>query len=339
MSDRRHASLFEYYGGLHLRRTILWLDAEQPKPLSFISSAKLSSAHRHQKIISTEETAALLRSTPIKRLKTPPQILVTPYLRPFSLGELTLELLPSGVVLGSASLRIAFQDISILYAGPVSLRESPLIERAQVRPCDVLVLPSFPLMSESAFNEIASVEAQLRSFVESAFHRKQVPILFCSPLGDAQQLFRLFSLNGISVRAHSYIYRFCQVFRRFRPEAFDVTYLRRFEGPHDLAKGGEVILWPESLRHRSPHIATLNHGTFAFVSVKAQDPQVRNAMQCDDAFVYGNAPTENALVQYVEACAPHHLILVGTAHHLRQRLVQQGFSVTQLGANHQLELF
>ena len=61
VSARDH-SPFEYHGGLHLRDTILWMDAVEARSICFVSHAGVAGAQEHQKIISTAETAELLRS-------------------------------------------------------------------------------------------------------------------------------------------------------------------------------------------------------------------------------------------------------------------------------------
>ena len=109
MTEADLASMFEHHrGGLHLKDTLLWFDAEQPRELSFVSHALVPGAFDHEKIICTDRTARLLRAMTIAygrgRRAHQPQVLVTPFRRTFAIGNLSLELFPAGYVLGSASL-------------------------------------------------------------------------------------------------------------------------------------------------------------------------------------------------------------------------------------------
>ena len=113
----RDQSPFEYHGGLHLRGTILWFDAESPRSLCFVSHAGAPGAQEHQKIVSTAHTAELLRALAATHGKgrkvNEPQALITPTGRKFTIGNLSLELFPSGLFLGSASLLIQHEGQEI----------------------------------------------------------------------------------------------------------------------------------------------------------------------------------------------------------------------------------
>ena len=82
MSDARGIDV-EYLQGIHLVDSILWLDALRRAELCFVSHAHLDPIDPHRKVLTTEATAQL-----IGRRLGDTQMLVTPYRRPFSLGEL-----------------------------------------------------------------------------------------------------------------------------------------------------------------------------------------------------------------------------------------------------------
>jgi len=117
-------TLFEFHGGLHLKDSVLWFDAPTPKQLCFVSHGSVNGALGHQKILTTETTSELLSAMSAAhgrgRRVHEPQALVSPYGRSFSLGQLGLELFPSGFVLGSASLLVRHKGVAAVYAGAIN---------------------------------------------------------------------------------------------------------------------------------------------------------------------------------------------------------------------------
>ena len=85
--------------GLHLANSILWLDAQDSGDLSFLSAASTTFHPKVPQVIATEETIKILEA-----FRKKPNALKCQYNRPFSIGRLRIELLPSGSVLGGASL-------------------------------------------------------------------------------------------------------------------------------------------------------------------------------------------------------------------------------------------
>src|SRR5512141_2787329 len=109
-------------GGLHLTGTSLWLDATRKTELSFISHAHSDHIARHERVIATSPTVALMTH----RLGKLPAALPVPYNRPFELGPLVLELLPAGHMLGSAQLRATRADgVRVTYSGDINF--SPML--------------------------------------------------------------------------------------------------------------------------------------------------------------------------------------------------------------------
>src|SRR5690349_6055959 len=81
--------------GLHLKSSILCLDAQIDGQLTFLSSASELMKAIGMRVIATEETTKILETFGLKT-----NSLICQYNRPFSLGKLSMELLPSGHCLG-----------------------------------------------------------------------------------------------------------------------------------------------------------------------------------------------------------------------------------------------
>jgi putative mRNA 3-end processing factor len=332
--------LFEFHGGLHLRDTVLWLDAPKARPLCFVSHANVPGSLGHQKILCTDRTAELLLALAAmdgrgRRLHEP-QALVTPYRRPFSLGQLSLELFPSGLVLGAASLLVTYQGQSIVYAGEINPRRSALGERLEARHCDVLVLPCRFGQRRFSFPPVAQVTEALLGFVRDALSRGEVAVLFCSPLGEAQEVAALLHASAIPVRAYRQTLTLCRVYERAGVLSSGV---RRWLGPPSPGEPPFALLWPSDLRD-SPALARLPALRTAFVSGYALDEEVRGAMRCEASFALSCHADYPALLEYVQACKPRQVLLTQRAGgELADDLRALGFLVADVEPPRQMEMF
>lgn len=328
--------LFEYNGGLHLRDTVLWFDAPTPRQLCFISDANVPGAAGHQKVLATDLTVQLLRAMGAAhgrgRRAHEPQALVSPYGRGFSLGQLSLELFPSGHVLGAASLLVQHLEQNIVYAGHINPRKNPLVERLEARPCDVLVLPCpfgrrrhvFPPYEEAA-------EALVR-FVQDSLQRQATPVLLCSPLGDAQLVLHALAGAGIPARAHRQVFAASRVYEQ---AGLELGRLRSYSG----AVSGEALVWPAAL-HDSPSLAKLAPVRRALVSGLALEDEIKHEMGCDAGFVISSHADYPAHLEYVRACEPDQVVLTeGANHELRSDLEALGIKVSTVGQPRQMTLF
>jgi putative mRNA 3-end processing factor len=331
-------SPFEFHNGLHLKNTVLWFDAPRPRQLCFISHANVSHALVHQKILTTDKTAELLRALAAVdgrgRRVHEPHALVTPYRRLFSIGQLTLELFPSGHLLGSASLLLQHQGSTIVYAGDINPRKSPLTDRLEARHCEVLALPCRFSQRRFVFPPFEQVAQGILRFANDCLGRGETPIFFCSPLGEAQEVAHLLLQAGVPLRAHRRIYGVSLVYERAGLSL--LQGLRRYSGPSGSA---EALLWPIALRH-SPALAKLQNVRTAFISGMALDEETRSRMGCEAAFALSNHADYGGLLEYVRACQPKEVVLTrGAAIELREDLLALGIKVSGVGPPHQMELF
>ncbi len=338
MTRAAERSLFEYHGGLHLRDTVLWFDAAKPRQLCFVSHARVEGALAHQKILTTDRTGELLRALAAVdgrgRRAHEPQALVTPYRRPFSLGPLSLELFPSGHVLGAASLLVTHQGQTIVYSGEINPRRSPLTERLEARRCSVLALSSRFGQRRFAFPPFEQVAEGLVRFASEGLARGEMPVFFCEPLGEAQEISHLLAAAGISVRAHRLIHA---VSRVYEEAGSGLVCPRRYGGP--AGAEGAALLWPLELR-TSAALGRLGKLRTAFVSGLALDEEARSEAGCDAAFALSCHADYAGLLEYVQACAPERVVLTSSCGvELREDLRALGLEVTGVDPPHQMDLF
>ena len=330
-------ALFEYHGGLHLKDSVLWFDAPTPRNLCFIGHANIAGSFDHQKILATERTAELLKAGAAAhgrgRRAHEPQALVSPYARPFSLGQLSLELFPSGHVLGAASLLVEHKGLELVYAGNVNPRTSLLIERIEARPCELLVLPCHFGQRRYVFPPFEQVSEDLVRFVRDGLQRKETPVLFCSPLGEAQEVAHLLLEAGLRCRVHRQIFAACRVYQQAGAPLGNV---RCYSGKLDA---DEALIWPANL-HASASLKKLPATRTALASGQALDDEARRRLGCDAAFCISCHADYAGLLEYVRACDPKRVILTqGASNELAEDLRALGMEVSSIGPPEQMGLF
>jgi hypothetical protein len=142
--------------GVHLTGTPIWCDARRRRDVCFASSADRVGPG-HGQLIGSPETLRLLD---VK------DQLAVPMRRPFTLGTLRLELIPSGRGLGAAALYVEAGDHSVLYAGPIRATAQPALEGADVRAADAVVVAS-PLDEEVELPALPQAAERLAAWVKA----------------------------------------------------------------------------------------------------------------------------------------------------------------------------
>lgn len=314
------------------------MDAAEPRPLCFMSHAAVQGAQEHQKIISTAHTADLLRALAAThgrgRKAREPQALVTPTSRKFTLGNLSLELFPSGHCLGSASLLVRHDGQDLVYAGDINPRRGALAQPLEARHCDVLVLPVRQARREFVLPPREQVQESLLRYVRGAMEDGTSVVIFCQPLGEAQEVAHLLLQSDLQVKAHRRIDMACRVYSEAGIPLEGVKQLGRKKGDEPL-----VLIWPLALRN-SPTLRRFSGARTALVGPEALDPEARRLASCDAAFPLSCLADYNGLIEYIKACQPGKVILhAEPTTDLEQDLRALGMEVTSLGHPTQMDLF
>src|SRR5262245_57711374 len=149
--------------GVHVTGTSIWCDARRARDVCFVSAADRPVRASHGQLIATRETLVLLASASGNHL-------AAPYGRPFTLGAVRLELVPTGHALGAAALWIEHGGRRLLYAGAIAGgRHVGLGAPAELRTCDALVIDApygtkehrFPPATEAADATVAWAKEQV----------------------------------------------------------------------------------------------------------------------------------------------------------------------------------
>jgi hypothetical protein len=326
-------------GGVRVVGTPLWLDPTCASGVTFVSHAgrvPLSRAAAPTWLC-TERTAALAGLS---------GALLTPFRRAFALGQLRLELLPSGRMPGASSLGLEWgqgeRQQRLLYAsslGPPG-PAATLAEPAEVRPCHTLVVgcevPPGALLPPADACAAAVLEFVGRSLDEGA-----TPVLLCQPAGDAQVLAGWLAAAGHRLRVHRSIY---ELGKRHLGLGLEVPPAQPWRG---TPRPTEVALWPRGL-HGTLVLQRLRRTRVALCAPDAVPSPGGglDGLSCDARLPLPTSADEEGLVHHLRVAGAEEVYLLGPhAAPLASRLLARRLAGLRrvlplaVGSSRQLQLF
>ena len=319
--------MIELNKGIRVIGTDLWLDSTKVRPLGFISHAHADHTGKHHQIISTPETWALSRHRVGPRSKNTPLEFRVPY----SVDDFTIELLPSGHMLGAAQILIE-NGKRIVYTGDFKLKPNRTADLAEVVPCDVLIIECTFGLPHYVFPPEEEVEARLIQFVERAFEDRKIPVLFAYDMGKSQEALKLLGDKGYTVclskRAAEIvkIYESCGVtFKNYERLIIDNLY-------------GKVVLLPPHMARMS-WIERIPNRRTAFLSGWAMDREAPQRFGVDEAIPMSDHAGFDELNDYVDRAKPSKVYTVHGAPDLANHLRARGYNAEHLAPGIQLPLF
>jgi putative mRNA 3-end processing factor len=319
-------------GELRITHSALHLDAKRRVECAFVSHAHGDHIGRHDRTIATTPTLALMRHRlgEPKRRKT--EALPVDYRTPFGLGELTLELFSAGHVLGSAQLRVTRNEVAVGYTGDLCTEPTHAADRADVMPCDVLVMESTFGLPRYVFPPKEETLAAIRRFVDDALSDGVTPVLLGYALGKAQEILKFLSDAGYPCRAHPVVHAVNRVYEAHGVALPNVRALGP-EGP----ERGEVVVAPPHLA-RSPAMRGVGKRRTAILTGWAIDGG-RWFRGVDAAFPLSDHADFPSLVRYAKATGAGRVFTVhGHADALAAALRKEGVRSEPLREHMQLEL-
>jgi putative mRNA 3-end processing factor len=315
---------FQFSDGVRIAGSNVWCDARRcpGEAVVFVSHARAPrlTGPGDARVVTTERTrilravevtprgtAARGPSTPAKARNAPAKsvpaersgVIVTPFGRPFALGRLRLELLPSGHVPGAAQLYVELDGRRVAYCGPLNPQPGRFAEAPQVRAAEALCLdaPLAPYLRR--LPPRAESEAALVAAVEAALDDDVTPVVLAPALGAAGDVLALLGAAGLPMRAHPRIAAFAEAYIRIGI-ALRLPTLKRFRGS---PARGEAVVWPLELR-AAPAVARLKNARLFVAAGAALDPDCAARLRVDAAFPladHGDLPSLVAHARAAEA--------------------------------------
>jgi putative mRNA 3-end processing factor len=321
-------------GELRVAGTALHLDAQRRAACAFVSHAHGDHIGRHDRTIATPATLALMnhRLGEPKRIRQAEQLPVA-YREPFGLGNLTLELLPAGHVLGSAQLRVTLEDRRTLgYSGDLCTDTPWAAEPSEVMSCDVLVLESTFGRPRYVFPPKQETLAAIRAFCDDALSDGVTPVLYAYALGKAQEILAFLAGAGYACRCHPVVHA---INRIYQAHGVALPGVRPLDAEGVAA--GEVVVVPQQLAW-SPAMRAVTKRRTAVLTGWALDGD-RFFRGVDAAFPLSDHADHPSLLAYARATGAARVFTVhGHADELAAALRRQGIRAEPLREQAQLEL-
>ncbi len=282
----------EYEGGIHIKGTDLWLDANKKKDFCFISHAHIDHAARHNKILATPKTAKLYQH----RLgETESKILE--FNKPAKIRGAKVELFPSGHILGSSQILVEKGGVRLVYTGDFKLRRCLTAEKIEIKKCDILIMESTFGLPHYIFPPRKKVVEKLVSFVKGSLSKKQTPVILAYSLGKAQEAMKILGNFGFKLSVHSSILKLASIYQQFGVK-FKNCY-RYYSG--DLK--GKVLLAPPWLKN-SRMIENIPNKKTAMLTGWALDRDAKESYGTDDVIPLSDHADFSELIEYVKKASP-----------------------------------
>lgn len=283
--------MLEFKGDIYVKRAGLWLDPKVKKPFSFVSHGHSDHLRRHHQVLVSTGTALFY-----EQKFGGAEVLAVPFNEPFSVNGCTVELFPSGHMLGAAQILIE-DGWRIVYTGDFKLEKGETAEQAQTKLCDILIMECTYGLPKYVFPPREEVTEEIVRFVEQILNDGGVPVLFAYSMGKAQEVMKLLSHRNVLMMVPKSVYEIAKLY-----EQAGVTF-----SDYGLFTGGDlrdtVLIGPWSMR-RLGLLDGITKVRKAALTGWALEPAAPRRYNVDAAFPLSDHADFDGLLKYVRTVQP-----------------------------------
>jgi putative mRNA 3-end processing factor len=313
--------------GIRITGSELYLDGRKKSPLSFVSHAHSDHVRRHEQVIATPATISLVRQRNRKINAIP-----LDYYQRYPIDDFSIELLPSGHVLGSAQILIERDGLKLIYTGDFKPGKNQTAAPLEVRRANILIMESTFGAPQFVFPKEWEIIERLSKFIERCFQSGIVPVVMGYALGKSQEALKLLGDLDYQISIHPLIGQIVQVYEQ-----------------HGVAFKNYQIYQGEDLRERilliPPHLARSHAVTKIWRTRKlmltgwAVDPNARYRYGADEALAFSDHADFNQLIEFVRQVQPERVFITHGFDSFVYYLRKEGFKADLLEETPQLSLF
>lgn len=208
-----------------------------------------------------------------------------------------IEVIPrnSGHVLGSYEFEICSPDGSILFTGDFNTEYTKTMRPAEPVHCDVLILEATFGSPSFTFPPKEKVANEMVTWAKNMIREGKCPTFQTDPLGNAQEVTRIFNEAGIPVVTHWKVTRVSDIYRSY---GYKLEYVdEKSEDAKEIIETKNfVFITPKNynVRNRREYVPALVSGWAVFAR--------REAFPLSDHADFPN------LIKFVEECKPKVLL-------------------------------
>lgn len=313
--------------GIRISDSSFWLDARRKVPLSFVSHAHADHVKPHQSIIATPATLSLarLRNKKINGISLA-------FHQKHHLEDFSIELFPSGHMLGAAQIRVEKNGMSLIYSGDFRQGDSLTAEPIEIRQADILIMESTFGDPKFIFPKRWVIVERLVKFIDSCFRNGIVPIVMGYAMGKAQEIIKILSDLDYQIAIHASIEPIVKIYEQHGIEFKNYTV---FHG-EDVRE--MVLVVPPHLS-RSHSISKLWKTKKLLLSGWAISPEARFRYNADVALPFSDHADFEQLLDYANAVQPRQIFITHGNNNFIHYLRREGFQAGPLKESSQLSLF
>ncbi|PQO35585.1 MBL fold metallo-hydrolase RNA specificity domain-containing protein [Blastopirellula marina] len=317
--DAKPRENFYFDRGLFLLPGHLGVDVRRRQQFGFISHAHMDHAARHETILCTPETAALVRH----RIGET-QFRLMPLGETIEFRQSQLTALSAGHVLGSAMLLAATDDGSTLYTGDYRLGQSYTAGEAELPQADVLVMectfgdPFYRLPPRS------ETIAQFVDLVDQAFRRGATPMIHAYVLGKAQEVTKILTAHGIRVQQQPDVFAISQIYQQC---GCDLGEYELYDG---RPKPRHAIVCPPRSQRGSDVHGVIHAEHFAMTGW-GWNPALAARYRCDHVIPLSDHADYAELLETIEQVAPQRIYCTHGPKRFVEDLRRRGHQAFWLG--------
>jgi len=271
-------------------------------------------------IITSYETAKL-----IAPLREAQNALICEFNRPFSVGNLELELIPSGHIFGGSMLRIKYQGSSLLYAPVIQTKKTNIQRQIQIGKSDTLLLGANNLDS-SGHQSIKKEYEKLREYVSQKMLSGTQKINILCSLSLSSDLTHFFSNSEIKVVTHHDIYRLNKAYE---------------DSGRPVGKYTCVVLFPFKTQLGSQIRTEVPDGAVAIIEDSRWNPLHLDALRAPEyRSKINSAAGISEIKKFIKCVDPKNIVVFGPySKAMRSSLSELHANTNEVYKNHQPSLF
>ncbi len=313
--------------GIFVERSILTLDGASNSFLNFLSSAGPAYCRGKfagKQALVSEESFRILASRFPKA-----SFLACQYFRPIMLGNLSVELLPSGESPGSSFLHIQKQEDSVFYASHWSKKASSALRKAVFKKAHTLLL-----RLETDPHDIHSVQSRRETerfleFAQKITRAGEHLVAVVETFGEAQTLAgRLFAAN-LNIAYDERLFKLTKIIHDSIPPALVPPWLRVLKKyAPELPEPSVILVSKQHLLQARPRVLPSGIWVWTGLDVELQksSPWLAHIL-ISDVFALQSGPDLAEVQELVAEVQPSHVLAVGEgAGATVQHLARQGIS-------------
>lgn len=319
-------------GSLHLKDTILWMDAVQHQELSFVSHPYGKQMVSHEKIIATRQTIELYKKFVLKGRSI--GALQMPFFRNFSIGNLTLSLFPSGHTPGSAQLMVKKSGHRILYSGHFNVHPNLLCDEIHFPSTDTLIIDTTYGDPRFIFPPRKKEEENLVQYVSQRNQLGEHLLILAESYGKAQYIMMLLRELDIPIYLQNRVYEYTQVLKQL---GYPLPTAKRFRS--NLSKPS-IIIYPLKQYNRFIDLS----GEVKVIGLSGEaavDQEIfEKNYQLDKSFILSDHSDFKGIIEYIRLVNPEKVYLLpGRTEQLIKQLKKLKIESKELAKPLQRSLF